>query len=285
MKLKQLFNYLAYINVIISLGAMSLTYMTASLFSIHSDLFMYVISGLITFFVYSFNRFTDIKEDIINNPKRTYIIKKHGYLFLFGALVSITLAIIFSYLHSFLTLILVSLPALFVLIYSVKWLPKFISYKRLKEIPIIKNILVSLGWSIIPFYVSIYSNTFHLGMFYISIFIFLRIFIGVIMFDIRDIKGDKIYNIQTIPVRYGIEKSKYIILMLNILTLLIFVFGIFMKMLPFYVFFIGLFAFFMGILYIYLIDRYDINFLCNVIVDGEYVLLGLITFGLNMVVV
>jgi len=282
--IKNILEKLAYLNLIISLGASSIAYLVVSLLSLHSDYMMYLICFLVSIFVYSFNRFTDVKEDTINNPERLKFFKKFKYYFFVSALVSFMLVVVITLLHSFLTFFVSFLPIILVLLYSKPWLPRRISfYSRLKEIFFIKNLVVSTGWSLIPFFVAVYTNSFHPGIFFISPFVFLRIFIGVIIFDIRDMKGDKIHNIFSIPLKLGLPKTKNLVNILNSLSFIILMVGTLYGLHIMYTIAVGLFAFFMGLLYNYVIDKdIDIRFFCNVIVDGEYIMLGVIPFILNL---
>lgn len=286
MELKKILNYLAYTNIIISLGPISLVYLTVSLLELPSNPIMYFICILVAFFVYSINRFTDIKEDVINNSERTEVVRRGYYLFLFCSAVSLIFALFLSFFHSFSTFLIIILPILFVFLYSVKWLPKKgFAKKRLKEFFLVKNIIVSIGWAIIPLYVSVYTNIFLSGMIFISIFIFLRIFIGVIMFDIRDVVGDGLHNIQTIPSKISVGGSKKIILVLNFLSVFILFAGIIFNLLPIYAAPVGLFVLLMGFFYLYLFNRgFDIKFICNVIVDGEYILIGVLCFTIMTII-
>jgi 4-hydroxybenzoate polyprenyltransferase len=282
--IKNLLEKLAYLNLIISLGAVSIAYLVVSLLSFHSDFIMYLVCFLVSMFVYSFNRFTDIKEDMINNPERVKFFKKFKYYFFISSLISFLLVTFTTLLHSFLTFLVSVLPIVLVILYSKPWLPNKISfYSRLKEIFFIKNLVVSTGWSLIPFFVAVYTNSFHIGIFFISIFVFLRIFIGVIIFDVRDMKGDKIHNIFSIPLKLGLAKTKSIVHVLNLLSVIILFLGILYGLNMISTILVGLFAFFMGLLYIYVIGKdIDIKFFCNVIVDGEYVMLGAIPFILKL---
>lgn len=275
--------FLAYSNIIISLGSVGIAYLTTSLLSLSSHISMYLVCFLVTYFVYSINRLTDIKEDMISHHSRVEFVKKRSVFFFVGGMFALVVALVLSYLNSLLTLLVVSIPVILVISYSIGILPTSIfSKKRLKEYFLIKNIVVSTGWAMIPLYVSTYTGTFNLGFIFLSIFVFLRIFIGVIMFDIRDIIGDRVYKIQTIPVVYGVKKSKEIILILNIISFFILLIPALLNLLSFYpTLFVGLFAFVMGFLYIK--SKADIKFLCDVVVDGEYVLLGIISFLATLV--
>ncbi|RKX90945.1 MAG: hypothetical protein DRP84_12340 [Spirochaetes bacterium] len=284
MVFKEILNKAAYSNIIIGLGPVSLSYMTAVFLRIETDMFFLLIPFLITFFVYSINRFTDIREDMINNPERTEFIKNKGNYFLFGAVISLIGAFLLSLFHSVLTFMVIAIPAILVTIYSFKMLPS-INKKRLKDLFLLKNLTVSFGWSLIPVYVAAYANVFNIGLIVLFCFIFLRILIGVIMFDIRDVIGDKIEGIITIPIKYGIKNSKYIILFLHVLSVLILISGYFIaNFSPLLVLAIIIIISILTAFYYINIEKdTDKKFLCNVIVDGEYVILGVLALILSVI--
>ncbi|MEM5826353.1 MAG: UbiA family prenyltransferase [Candidatus Aenigmatarchaeota archaeon] len=183
--------------------------MVGSLLSISMAPNIYLLPFLVAMFVYSTNRLTDIMEDSKSHPPRTQFVIKNYTLMKFVNIISFVLVIIFSLLHSFLTLLIICIPMILVIIYSVKLLPSYIFQKsRLKEYFLMKNIIVSIGWALIPVYVSVYTGVITPWIFLVSLFIFFRIFIGVIMFDLRDIHGDKIYKIDSIPIRFGEKRVK-----------------------------------------------------------------------------
>lgn len=269
-KIRKILNLMAHSNLIISLGSTSLTYLTVSLLSLYSDFKIFIIPFFVSFFVYTFNRFTDIKEDNINIPERANFIKYWKNEFFVLSLISLLLALILSYINSFLTFIIILIPAFFVIIYSYK-------FTRLKRKFLVKNIIVSLGWSFIPIFVGAYLRYFSIELLIIAAYIFSRIFIGVIMFDIRDITGDKINKIDTIPIKLGIKNSKKIINIFNIFSFLIFIVSIITLSFPIKSIIPAITGFVFGLFYINVIEKdIDKKFLCDVIVDGEYICLGLV---------
>jgi len=285
MGLKETLNHMAYANIIISLGSVGTMLLTTSLLSLAAGPAMYFIMFAVTFFVYSANRLTDMKEDAINNPERTAIVRRRARLFLAMSLVLLALGLGLALRHSVATLLAALLPVVFVLVYSMRWLPQSLSsHGRLKEVFLVKNVVVSAGWAVLPFYVGIYTGSLAPAIVFLSAFVFLRIFIGVTVFDIRDIHGDSIHNIETLPVRAGIGRSKRVITGLNVLSLLILFTGVLLDSVPPRATVVGAFALMMGILYVRLLSSgCDLKFLCNVIVDGEYVLLGVVALLVSSV--
>lgn len=156
MDIKNFLNKMAYSNIIISLGPVSLVVMTNVLLSLNNfNPLLFLPPFLIAFFVYSFNRFADLKKDRINNPERTEFVKEKGNLFFNIGILSLILALVISFLVSFMVFLIILIPAILVTIYSINWLPT--TYvKRFKELFLLKNIIVALGWSLIPFYVAFF---------------------------------------------------------------------------------------------------------------------------------
>ena len=104
-----------------------------------------------------------------------------------------------------------------------------------------------------------------------SFFFIGRIFINTVVFDIRDHEGDRKNNIQTMPVHIGIEKTKSVIVIMNVFL------GAFMVFVG-VVGIMGPLAYFAAIssiytaVYMYLLERREDkkNAICDLIVDGEY---------------
>jgi 4-hydroxybenzoate polyprenyltransferase len=181
---------------------------------------------LITFSTYSLNKLTDMTEDSINMPERVNFIRDRKQLILFTSLgaylVSIPLA--FSVTPKALPILFV--PLLANLLYSSRLLP---GIPRMKDIPVMKNVFVATSWAMVctllPF-VDI-SNVPRLTVLAVLYFMFVKVFINSILYDIRDVDGDRVSGIKTIPVLLGTKKTTMIQLVVNstIILLLIFLDG------------------------------------------------------------
>lgn len=172
-------------------------------------------------FIYIFNKATDLKEDTINisglpikqSLYRKIVISSHLFL-LWPILVLVfwpkilffyaVLAVIFGYMYSF---------------------PFRINggVFRLKKIFFIKNFVAALCWASVPtvlpslyFDMNIHPSNLITG---ISYFVF--IFAIEVVWDIRDIDGDRAVGIKTLPNSLGIKQSK-IICLIPVLSMLIY---------------------------------------------------------------
>ncbi len=262
--------FLVYSNIYLSIGASCLTYVVIKLFGYPVDFIPMLILFFTTFFIYNLNRKTDLDEDNLNCPERVKFTEAYGYLFplsVVGYVFALTLALN----HNFMTFLMSLIPAILGLVYSVF---------RLKKIFLLKDIIVALGWASIPFVVGAYfklSGLFtSVTIWILFLFVFVRVFITTVVFDIRDSSGDKIHRIKTLPNILGIKKTRYFLYIINIL------FGLFL-LLTIYINILSSLACILSFIviychfYIFLIGRINNDKLVyGILVDGEYILMGIL---------
>lgn len=106
---------------------------------------------------------------------------------------------------------------------------------------------------------------------------FLKSYVNTIIFDVRDIEGDKMNNVRTIPVILGLQKTKNLLLTLNstLIPWLIFSYshGYFQRYI-----FVLIFAILYGYWYILYFCREDIKIgkSLDLLVDGEWIPIALL---------
>jgi 4-hydroxybenzoate polyprenyltransferase len=185
---------------------------------------MVIITFLATFSTYGLNKLTDFKEDLINAPERAKAIKEIELIFKISVALSFFLSLVLGFFESILTLPILLFPLLLGILYSVRLSGKI---PRLKDITGVKNLTIALSWAVgstfLPLiYLTNKNNVLIILVFY---FFFLKSYINSIIFDVRDIEGDRMSGVRTIPVSLGREKTKLLLLILNstlLLWLLIF---------------------------------------------------------------
>jgi 4-hydroxybenzoate polyprenyltransferase len=279
-KIKSLFVFLAYTNILLALGAALAAYASFILLQIPVDFVPILIIFLITFSIYSLNRIIEFEDDRINHPSRSDFTEEHMDWLIAFSLIAYIIAIIFSVLRNLETFLISLLPMIIMLLYSIKWTPRTVRDKfgRLKDLLLIKNMAVSLTWAAMIFVIIFYtSSSITLSTLTVFLFLFIRFLINVIVFDVRDIKGDKIYNVTTIPVYLGLYKTKILLYILNTILGLFLIASVFLGWLPPSAHVINISTLY-GYFYIYRIGKNNIRFLCDVIVDGEYFVIGFLAF-------
>lgn len=277
--IKNFLNTLAFTSGFVALTGVSLIYAASVFYELPISETLIFIVFLLVFSVYNLNRKTDIKEDLVNYPERIYFIKKHERKINFISSVAGAIAITIAFLLKFEVGIFTLIPFIGVILYS------FVPI-RLKRVLIIKNLWVSLLWSLCITYLPlIYWNRIDLLFSPTSTSIFLFIFIkgigNTITFDIRDIKGDKLYGIKTIPSILGIEKTKILLSIINLFSFFVLFFATlleFISKIGYFVCLVTLYTF----TYVYLIGKKDMKFISDILADGEFIIIGLLALVGNL---
>jgi len=270
MKIRNFFRSLVYSNIFISLGMSSIVLASVLIMSMPADIFIFLSPFLVTFSMYTLNRRTDIEEDMLNDRPRTNFIRRYKK--------HLPVLIVVSYIAAVLPVLIINataaslllVPLLFGIFYTIKIFP--FSFSRLKEIPVVKNMIVALNWAILGvLFPVIYTNSsFSFIFVYMFIFIFIRVLIGAAFFDIRDVAGDMRERIRTIPIILGKQKTLKLLVILNTVSLFMIFFS------PTRLSLLLVLPVLYGYIYLFLYKKIEIRSLCDYIVDGEYILIGLI---------
>lgn len=278
-RINRLFELLALSNLWLSLGIAVTGCSVPYILGFQSSTLLLPLIFFMTFSLYTLNRLTDEEEDAINNPKRRAFFSKYGREIFLSAASMYAIALILCSLNNIASFVICITVLLLGVSYSVEWVPKklaaYLGFKRFKDPIVIKNSIIALTWSITMVLLPIYFNSspFTLLALLVFMFIFLRGIVNTVFFDMRDVEGDKINRVRTIPVVLGIKKTKLLLLFFNTLIGLILLYGALIspKSVIFYTLNISTVY---SYLYIYLHNRININFLCDTIVDGEFILIG-----------
>jgi 4-hydroxybenzoate polyprenyltransferase len=160
---------------------------------------------------YNLNRVTDLDEDVINAPERANYVKKNRKRILLTVVGSSCAALLFASLCSLFAVFVVFVALCISCLYSVRMF-NF----RLKDVKVVKNASIA-GTSVIcaallPLAVHFSS---YVVIALIAYFVFLKVFINTVLFDVRDVEGDSLAGTATIPVSLGRQKTKSLLLTLN----------------------------------------------------------------------
>jgi len=177
-----------------------------------------VVMFLIVFSVYNLNRKTDEAEDALNHERRFRITKRFERHLFIAALGAYLIALIIAAFHGPAAFCVVSIPLVSGIFYSMPVLPEWCRYRRLKEIPVMKNLVVSTAWALAFSLAPVYLGTSApgVGSVIVLLFIFCWTFVGSVLPDIRDRNGDSATGVATIPVLVGVARSRRILTILNI---------------------------------------------------------------------
>jgi 4-hydroxybenzoate polyprenyltransferase len=151
--------------------------------------------------IYSANRLTDKKEDAINMPDRIRFPHSIRIILLVVALIFYVLLLGIVFQKNFLSFAIALLPLVIAFLYSIC---------RLKRVFLVKNVSIATAICASVFIVPAYYENWTGVWGILFIFFFFMILINTILFDIKDIRGDSVFGIHTLPVVLGVPATKKI---------------------------------------------------------------------------
>lgn len=269
----------------LSLGAVSMCYASLVFQGLKPSATILFIAFFYVIAVHTFNRYNERLKDEFSDPARTRFFRDYGKVLIVGATIASLAALSLSYLLGVTDFFLLLFSYLMGIIYTIRIVPEklqsFIKYKRLKDLPGSKDLLVSMAWA----WVIVLIPMLNKGVFfsYKSIvmlaFVLILVFIRSVVFDILSIEGDRIVGRETIPILIGPKQTQ---VMLLILALII---GIFMFLsalfglvpaLGYYLIFSPVFV--VTCFYIFQKLRIQVSTLFEAIIDSNFILVGVITY-------
>lgn len=219
-RLKYVKNLVLYSCIHLAAGGVLLSRAFASYMGINYPPLVDLSVFCMIFTAYSINRKSDIEEDDVNREFGSRKLAERVYYLGVGSLATGVTA---AALAGPLVLAPVLLFAAVLVIYSVKLLPKSFRFRRLKEVPFVKNLSVAAAYSmLVVFSMMAYSSVYwrEAALVFWSL-LGINVFISTVIPDIRDIEGDRAAGIRTLPVILGGSKSRKLLLGVNTLGLII----------------------------------------------------------------
>ena len=203
-------------NIYVSLGAGCLTYACAKLQGF-SQFFPYVlISMLYVQSMHILNHLTGNKSDQYNDPERAKFYQKYKPPLIVLALAAGGAGLVIAYTLGLFPLSLLLIMSLLGLSYNLRFIPKGlggIRYRRIRDIPGSKTLLIAMAWGIVTAVLPPLSLTGKAS--WITGLIFLWtvgiVFVRTAFFDILDMQGDRIVGKDTFAILLGEMRSMQIL--------------------------------------------------------------------------
>lgn len=216
---------------LLALGGISIIFVSSVLMKIDITWDIIIVVYLLIELIYQYNHFKEFQVDQLCNSERTKHIEKYIsilpslLLVLFIILISIPLVLNKNYL----SIAFVSFLLLLGFIYS-HYLKKIT-----KKIIGFKSYFVALMWTSLIVFLALYysiSSAMLSSLILVSIFVFLREFIGVSFSDIKDIKTDRKEGLRTFAIVFGKERLIDILNILNVLASIPILLGVYLHLFP-----------------------------------------------------
>lgn len=250
-------------------------YLSFNLFLIEPRMELLFAAFFVTLSIYTFNKKTDVAEDSINTPERMKI--STSSLLIPVAAFSYISSLILGGLQNPHFVAVLMIPLFSGLLYSTK-----VRGVRIKDIFFIKNLVIATSCSIIATMPFFYTMNYEYLLF-IFAFFFMKLLINTIVFDIRDVEGDRTLNIKTVPVKIGVQHAKQFLYFLNTAILAVILLGIHAGLFGIY-YPALLFSVAYAYIYIHMADRFPSKFMYDFAVDGEWTYLAIFVFLINFLV-
>jgi 4-hydroxybenzoate polyprenyltransferase len=253
-------------SLLLSLDAILITFFGSLLYGFQVSPLLLLAAALVTFSVYTLNKATDQKEDLIN--KREIAFQPKFYIY--SSVIAMLTSFVIAALNGLLAFTVIISPLVIGLLYSLRLSDKL---PRIKEITGAKSIMVALSWSLSGAILPLSSHMVSLETTaLVFIYIFCQVLINTVIFDSFDSAGDSASNIRTIPIMLGPRRTQIFLLSINS-TLVIwsgfcYFEGFFVKFLP---------ALILGIAYSYALVAHFFHKTrsanVEILTDGEWLLI------------
>ena len=251
------------------LGATCIVFTAATLLGIKVTWDFLVISYLIPYTVYAYNKLCEINSDVLTNSNRAKHIAKYAkYLpeiLLLSIATILSLLLEFGKLSSFVLAVIMVLGGI---LYTEKF--KMLTNKIIG----FKSFYVSFSWTLLILLLAIYySYPLNIAFFSVACFFYLRCIVNTAFFDIKDMESDRLSGLKTLSIVLGRNGILNFIHIVNMLSFVPLIYGVYVGILPQYTLALVIFVFY-TVYYIRLAKdaRTNIQNLSYVMVDGEYLL-------------
>ncbi len=262
---------------LLALGTASIAGAAAFLLESNPTVALLLMAYLFSFGAYMMNRSAEMDQDLASHPERTTYLARRRRILPGVVAASFLIGYALAAMVSWTFFVALLVPLALSLLYSVgsKRLIGLIGTRNLKQKLLLKNVSIAFGWSLIPILVGLYFGAFGAPMLLLSPFIFLRLMMNTIVFDIRDTEGDRENAVKTLPTELGVSKSFKVVggidalsatyLILLLVAGLIPSYSVTMMLLPIYSTIYRGFA---------MQSNSNLGFICDVVADAEYLLWG-----------
>lgn len=181
-----------------------------------------VVGGLVTFAVYANDRLVDVDADAKTNPDRTAFVLRHEKTLYVLAALAYGIAVALSVTGGPITLAVTLMPGVFWVLYATSWIPDVLApFRRLKEVLVVNSATVAFAWAasatLLP--MGFADATLSTSAVVVFAYFFLRSFTNSEIPNVRDVEGDRATGVATLPVVFGVERTRRILYGIDFLTI------------------------------------------------------------------
>jgi (E)-4-hydroxy-3-methyl-but-2-enyl pyrophosphate reductase len=224
-------------NILVAIGAGSLCFACARLQGSEFFFPQMLIAALYVQSMHTLNHLMGRKSDRFNDPDRSEFYIRYRLLLSVMAIVAGGAGLLTAYRMGWMPFLILLVMSILGLSYNLKlipnWFPKQPKYKRIKDIPGSKTILIAVAWGVVSAIFPAFERVGGLDLsmlltfFWATLFVFVR----TAFFDILDMQGDRLVGKETLPILMGEKRTlrvlKLLLLISTAILALASAFGIF----------------------------------------------------------
>jgi 4-hydroxy-3-methylbut-2-enyl diphosphate reductase len=270
----------------IGAGSAAMTYAALRLLDIRPRLSYLLLALMYVVSMHLLNRFTDQPAARLNDPFRMALLQRFQPFFLTAAILFALGTLTLAFPFGFYPFVLMLFSLIAGVSYSFRWIPswlaKRIGFQTVKEIPGSKDLFVALAWSTVTVLLpslAAQGEVKILPVVYVFIFCFIMVFIRSLVYDLKDLEGDRIVGKETFPLIMGLKAANKLVLLCFMALAVIAVADIVfpwsalrgLLLLPVVVY-VGLYP------YLYARRVISQGVLFEIIVDTQFIFTGLLAF-------
>jgi 4-hydroxy-3-methylbut-2-enyl diphosphate reductase len=204
-------------NIYVAVGAGCLGYACTRLLGAPQNFPHVLIAVLYVLSMHILNNLTGKKSDHYNDPVRARFYESNRYLLGMLAVLAGGVGLATAYSLGpvpFFVLLAMSVTGLS---YNLNLVPsgfKRVRYRRIKDIPGSKTVLIAVAWGVVTAILPALHHPEQVsGLATVAVFIWstCMVFVRTAFFDLLDIQGDRIVGKETIPVAFGEKQSRLLL--------------------------------------------------------------------------
>ncbi len=218
-------------NIIVGIGAGSLCFACAKLQGATSVLPQMLIASFYVLSMHILNHLMGSQSDRYNDPERAAFYRRYRVLLSVLAFLAGGLGLITAFRLGGLAFSMLLVMSVFGFSYNLTLIPRRLAvplkYRRIKDIPGSKTILIALAWGVVTaiFPTLGRKDGFDSAMLLTFTWATLFVFVRTAFFDVLDMQGDRIVGKETLPILMGEKRTLRILKILLLVSTLILIGG------------------------------------------------------------
>jgi len=217
-------------NVYVALGAACLSYTCTSLQGIKPNFLQVLIAFLYVLSMHTLNHLTGTQADRYNDPDRAVFYRSNRSKLTLMAILAGACGLLAAYAIGKVPFLILLTMSLLGLSYNLTLLPaglhSWFKYRRIRDLPGSKTILITVAWGIVTSVFPALTVTGQVSASSLLVFFWAMgvVFVRTAFFDVLDMQGDRIVGKETLAVLLGEQRSMQLLrslILVSLVTLLL----------------------------------------------------------------